>query len=480
MPTWGDFRAWISIQRDEADVHSAAHVAAEYNVQIHDNAETNATVIVNCWVASESGKASGRRAPSLIPLSSSVLMPIQKFAIHWESLNAQSTIKGKVFVNGVECGGKFISAGLRKSSKRIKCVRGASAADGKSVQPFVFCEIQDGDTPRPGLVELEIYPVTLGREKNAKFAVLGDMTGSTNVNGQPQGVQLGASEKVAKRKKVFETKRAGPNIVKFRFKYQPIDLLISSGIATQTKEKVEPDAGASMDVDVDEAFVGLRAFAWPPPPSSSSVPSPDEDEMHEEPERKRGMSVPPPLRTMDLDSDDSMDGRERPRKQKPSSAYQPSFAATAATSNKTRRGSIWLPTRNPLDALLRERDIERGRVRPASSPIRDATAQRNFESTAAAAKPKTKPASSLSVKAVSKRPFPFTNSDGEMASTSSSGSSTRKHTATKHENGDGKMLKFTPKKRSGGVIDLTGDEPKPRPLKKAKRAGESGGIIDLT
>ncbi|KAF7322051.1 hypothetical protein MKEN_00728100 [Mycena kentingensis (nom. inval.)] len=204
MPQWhNQFRAWLTIDGTEAE---------EYLVHTSQQEKS-----VSCWVASELGK---------------------RFSVHWENISYQGTTKGKVLVDGRSGGGRYICEGSRQS------VESAGRTDGFSLRPYVFQELAstdddtrldlaDTNTNDLGLIQLIIYPVAIGGEhpgKELKPLPQGPIH-ERDSKGLTQRIQLGECEALKKPAKMSTVTRTGPDIVRFCFRYRPIDVLRANGIA---------------------------------------------------------------------------------------------------------------------------------------------------------------------------------------------------------------------------------------------------------
>ncbi|KAJ7091958.1 hypothetical protein B0H15DRAFT_799705 [Mycena belliarum] len=167
MLHWKDFCAWVCVEGQEA---------LEYGVETSEDQQT-----VTCWIASELGKT---------------------FSVHWTNTSYFHATAGYLKMDGHDCGGKFIIGRTRPSSAEMRAV-----TDGLTVRHFNFSPVE---------LTGEIFKFQL-------LALFGKAV--------TQQISLGKAEKLAKPVTFAPTKRTGPDIVKFRFKYRPLDVLQANGIA---------------------------------------------------------------------------------------------------------------------------------------------------------------------------------------------------------------------------------------------------------
>ncbi|KAJ6507202.1 hypothetical protein C8R47DRAFT_86855 [Mycena vitilis] len=224
-----EFTAWVSIEGQEAP---------EYDVEISDDKK-----IITCWIASELGK---------------------KFSVHWKNSSYRQTTLGTIKMDGKSCGGKYIYA----QNLPVTTVK-EGVSDGTTIQAFVFSSLAltDDDSylggnPHPdlGLIELLIYPVrTLPHTRVAAgMRASGTALSTLKVHERSkkavtQQIALGESQKLEKRHDFVSAQRTGPDLVKFLFKYRPLDILRANGIAPQSsepKQKAEPARAQRSQEDV--------------------------------------------------------------------------------------------------------------------------------------------------------------------------------------------------------------------------------------
>ncbi|KAJ7680834.1 Alpha/Beta hydrolase protein [Mycena polygramma] len=222
-----EFSAWVSIEGQEVP---------EYDVEISDDKKT-----ITCWIASELGK---------------------KFSVHWKNSSYRETTLGTIKMDGNSCGGKYIYA----QNLPVTAVK-EGVSDGTTMRAFMFSSLAltDDDSylggnPHPdlGLIELLIYPVrTLPHTR----VVVGSATTALSTlkvherskKAVTQQIALGESQKLERRHDFVSAQRTGPDLVKFLFKYRPLDILRANGIAPQSSElkrKAEPAQGQRSQEDV--------------------------------------------------------------------------------------------------------------------------------------------------------------------------------------------------------------------------------------
>ncbi|KAF7322052.1 hypothetical protein MKEN_00728200 [Mycena kentingensis (nom. inval.)] len=243
MPEWYGFHCWISIEGRDAE---------EYGVQTSIEDKT-----VTCWIASELGK---------------------QFQVHfradWPALQPfhRRTTNAKFLMDGVNCGSKYTSPG---SIGVVKS--GTLEADGKNIRPFVFSTLRltdddaalglNGSTAQAnlnqlGVVGVDVYPVQVGGRMNRTDAMLPQLElHERTKKAVTQQIQLGTPEKQEKRLALRSVTRLGPDIVKFRFKYRPLDVLCANGIARPLEPKnkaATSNPKVIVIVDSDEEDVAVE------------------------------------------------------------------------------------------------------------------------------------------------------------------------------------------------------------------------------
>ncbi|KAF7315886.1 hypothetical protein MIND_00105200 [Mycena indigotica] len=246
MPEWRDlFRAWIQIDGVDAE---------EYGVEV-DEAER----VVSSWIGSEVGKT---------------------FSVEWDILsdNCASPFRGKVLVDGIPCAAR--SFDYETKSRVFPVHRNFVGVQREAtIEPFMFgtLTLSDDDAllaTEPnladlGVIELKVTPVLLGKIIARREAPV--VLPSLNIHERSkkvvtQQVRLGAPKKIAPRG-VQKCTIIGPDLVTFRFKYRPMEILRASGIAPALKRKTsappsrsesahaEPEQAGDGDSDVDQLEV---------------------------------------------------------------------------------------------------------------------------------------------------------------------------------------------------------------------------------
>ncbi|KAJ7661647.1 hypothetical protein B0H17DRAFT_1020300 [Mycena rosella] len=223
------FSAWVSIDGREA---------AEYAVETSDDQQT-----VTCWIASELGK---------------------KFSVHWKNTSYYHDTSGHVKMDGKPCGGRIIRGHTLPTTAEKKGV-----TDGTMIQPFVFSslELTDDDAflgggsshPALGVIELNIYPALIPQRTVAPplLKPLSEIKVHERAKkAVTQQITLATAERLGKPQLFVHGRRTGPDLVKFYFKYRPMDILQANGIAplpprNKRKMSVDPPCALTTDEDPD-------------------------------------------------------------------------------------------------------------------------------------------------------------------------------------------------------------------------------------
>ncbi|KAJ7141254.1 hypothetical protein C8R44DRAFT_763071 [Mycena epipterygia] len=226
MLSWKEFSAWITIDGIETP---------EYSVETSEDQNT-----VTCWIASELGK---------------------KFSIHWENSSYRTHTAGEVKMDGNKCQAKLIYGHLVP-----RTVFKEGVTDGQTIKPFTFSSLAltDDDSflggsshEDLGVIELCIYPVDLLNTPHVPGPTT-DLSAlklhERSKKAVTQQITLAQSRKLPVPTNFVTTRRAGPDLVKFFFKYRPIDVLRANGIAPQLKRKApDPEAERALTPDDDVA-----------------------------------------------------------------------------------------------------------------------------------------------------------------------------------------------------------------------------------
>ncbi|KAJ6498800.1 hypothetical protein C8R45DRAFT_980019 [Mycena sanguinolenta] len=201
-----EFSAWVCIDGKEVP---------EYNVEISEADRT-----VTCWIASELGK---------------------KFSVHWKNSAYQGSTAGDLKMDGTSCGGKL----MRYPSTTSK----DGVIDGQTLKPFMFSSLQltddDADLRGPGValpdlgvIELYIYPTSVTQASHRRSAGPAANLTTLKVHERSkkavtQQIGLAPAERLPAPSSFAYPVRIGPDLVKFLFKYRPLDVLRANGIAPQ-------------------------------------------------------------------------------------------------------------------------------------------------------------------------------------------------------------------------------------------------------
>ncbi|KAJ7474331.1 hypothetical protein FB451DRAFT_1398313 [Mycena latifolia] len=227
---WKEFSAWITIDGKEAH---------EFGVETSEDEKT-----VTCWIASEIGKP---------------------FSVNWENASYYHATIGKIKMDGNECGATVIDDHTLPTTTEKKGVYDGS----QSVKPFLFSsvELTDDDAflgssgsshQELGVIELEIYPVIVlpGRHTEPVSRLLPQIKVHERAKkAVTQQITLAKAENLATPKTFGSTERSGPDLVKFYFKYRPLEILQANGIAPlpPRPEPVDPPRAATPDMDLADA-----------------------------------------------------------------------------------------------------------------------------------------------------------------------------------------------------------------------------------
>ncbi|KAJ7212927.1 hypothetical protein GGX14DRAFT_445667 [Mycena pura] len=217
MLLWREFTAWVTIDGQEA---------TEYGIETSEDQKT-----VTCWIASELGKT---------------------FSVHWRNASYPHDTAGYVKMDGSSCGGIVL---YRQSVPRTVEKNGVS--DGFTVRPFMFSslELTDDDAllgssssyQDLGIIELMIVPVQVTQRGvpgvNRSLAQL--KIHERSKKAVTQQISLAESKIIPNPAPLVRARSAGPGLVKFYFKYRPMDVLRANGIVPyapelKTKTPVDP------------------------------------------------------------------------------------------------------------------------------------------------------------------------------------------------------------------------------------------------
>ncbi|KAJ7661649.1 hypothetical protein B0H17DRAFT_991904 [Mycena rosella] len=224
------FSAWVTIDGKEA---------TEYDVETSEDQKT-----VTCWIPSELGK---------------------RFSVNWTNTSYFNDTLGHVNTDGTSCGGIILyGSSAPKSAKKV------GVDSETSLQPFIFSslDLTDDDAflggseslhKELGVIQLCIIPI---RVTQRNVPAIGASLSEMNVHERAkkavtQQIMLAPTEKLAKQQVFCSSQRTGPDLVKFCFKYRPIDVLQANGIAPlpprpKRKASVDPPR-ATPDEDLTDA-----------------------------------------------------------------------------------------------------------------------------------------------------------------------------------------------------------------------------------
>ncbi|KAJ7267543.1 hypothetical protein B0H12DRAFT_1229856 [Mycena haematopus] len=193
-----EFAAWVSIDGTEAP---------EYGVEMSEDQKS-----VTCWIPSELGK---------------------KFAVHWKNISYDGDTRGRVFMDGTNCGGTIIHD---------------DAFLGSSLHQEL------------GFIELKIEPVLVSTNRTAPNpALLSEIkVHERSKKAATQQITLAEPEFFETPKLLALCQPTGPELVKFCFKYRPADVLRANGIMPPAPQQLKRKASAeplrteTPDSDEDE------------------------------------------------------------------------------------------------------------------------------------------------------------------------------------------------------------------------------------
>ncbi|KAJ7646773.1 hypothetical protein FB45DRAFT_732843 [Roridomyces roridus] len=202
----GQLSAWITIDDEKL---------TEYDV--HKVGKT-----MTCWIPSELGKT---------------------FSVHWKNDGFKKNPFGEIAVDGIDCAGMVIESNSLPFSAECSGMRG-----GATYRPFIFSALKltddDDFLEQPlnknfGSIVVRIYPVKFlaprRRVRGSGASEPGPSLPKLTVHERSKKasahqITLGTWLTPSRRRRI-ELRRAGPDVVKFCFKYCPLDLLQANGIA---------------------------------------------------------------------------------------------------------------------------------------------------------------------------------------------------------------------------------------------------------
>ncbi|KAF7322068.1 hypothetical protein MKEN_00729900 [Mycena kentingensis (nom. inval.)] len=221
MLQWEQFSACLCIGGSPLPVYSAQNQVSK----------DGKTPIVSCWVVSQVGK---------------------QFSVIWRntSTNYPHDTCGLIRMDGTSCGGKFMLNQFLPGTTEIEGVCGKSGSEAggagpiRTMQPFVFAKVAVSDDEallecaaschnELGTIELTIVPITryflstIGTPSLVPIKVHERSKGAVQVG---QQVTLGKPRPMTREVDTYKADRSGPDIVKFVFRYRPLEILQAKGI----------------------------------------------------------------------------------------------------------------------------------------------------------------------------------------------------------------------------------------------------------
>ncbi|KAF7357814.1 hypothetical protein MVEN_00827400 [Mycena venus] len=231
MLHWNEFRAWVNID---------GIAAPEYGVEVLEKENT-----VVCWIPSELGK---------------------KFSICWRNSSFPHDVGGYVQVDGTACGGHicYHQRDLNDTFEK------SGVTSGATLKPFVFSSIEltEDDTflGYSSLQDLGRIELTLKRVKVFRTNVAPVVYSLSNrtINERSkkavvtQQITLAKPERLDQPVRCVSVQPVGPDIVKFCFKYRPIDVLRANEVVLplskfKRKASAEPHHTRTPDEDLADA-----------------------------------------------------------------------------------------------------------------------------------------------------------------------------------------------------------------------------------
>ncbi|KAJ7162080.1 hypothetical protein C8R46DRAFT_343171 [Mycena filopes] len=233
MLQWKEFSAWITIEGQEVP---------EYDVQISEDEKT-----VTCWIPSEVGK---------------------KFSVWFKTTSFSQEIGAALTMDGSSCGGRF----MNQQNWRKTIEHNGITDDGTTLRPFIFSPLAltDDDSflgssshPELGVIQLSVVPIAfeqLHDQAPGKIFSLAELKlHERSKKAVTQQISLARPEPLATRVALTKARRTGPDIVKFFFKYRPLDVLRANGIAPQLKRKTPtPPTPRAATPEDEEVLADVR------------------------------------------------------------------------------------------------------------------------------------------------------------------------------------------------------------------------------
>ncbi|KAF7322065.1 hypothetical protein MKEN_00729600 [Mycena kentingensis (nom. inval.)] len=222
MPEWNKpgvrIRAWVEIDKQTAE---------EFDVETNEDERT-----VTCWIPSELDKT---------------------FAVCWEVRDFAGASSGDVYVDGTYCGATFL-----RDTVILPAVRTVDGVFSETeLEPFQFSslKISDDDSlllqestnlTNLGCIEIHFFRVTIGARTTSTARKLPALElHEQTKKAVTQQVQL--AKAIPAEEKFYHVVRQGPCILKFVFRYRPIDVLRANGIAPPLERSASPSADPQSD-----------------------------------------------------------------------------------------------------------------------------------------------------------------------------------------------------------------------------------------
>ncbi|KAK7005971.1 hypothetical protein R3P38DRAFT_3040642 [Favolaschia claudopus] len=218
MLNFHGFSAWVCVEGVKGEGTS------EYDIEVSEVDKT-----VTCWIASELGK---------------------NFSVHWKSSPFHSDTAGYVKMDGTSCATRLIRAHHLPQETSADGV-----IDGQTLKRFTFSSLSltDDDAylgapsqtlPDLGVIDICICPVRAAAKTHFSSGHQTNLSAlkvhERSKKAVTQQVTLSKAEPLAQPRGFVDITRTGPDLVKFRFKYRPIDVLRANGIAPQAPKAKAP------------------------------------------------------------------------------------------------------------------------------------------------------------------------------------------------------------------------------------------------
>ncbi|KAK7466228.1 hypothetical protein VKT23_004955 [Stygiomarasmius scandens] len=220
-----NFEAWISIDGEEAQEFQCEVLSDGNNGSLRQT-----TSGVTCWIPSQEQKS---------------------FKVHWRDIDFSFPSRGRVYIDGIACGGKIIH-----DKTRLQVVKEGFRIGPSKKRPFLFQKIdtiEPADAPRQssssnplfassssadiGKIFLEIHrvnPIERRPYSQTHTPPEGQYT-EEETKGKVHRVGFGEPISSQNRPLYHETETIGPPVARFCFCYAPLGLLRAKNIAPLAK-----------------------------------------------------------------------------------------------------------------------------------------------------------------------------------------------------------------------------------------------------